>query len=97
MKTTWLLNATTAEVTVPPIDFRLNFSVTNESARLAPSRRLLEGELITIHIRTGADWTPIASMSSTENPGGILLMAYGNYGATKSATVVALGVYVDRI
>jgi hypothetical protein len=93
----WLIDATTDEVTTPPKAFRLDFSVTNESARISPSRRLLTGEEITIHIRTGADWTPIAVLSTDENPGGILLMAYGEYGCTKDATIQPLGVYIDRL
>lgn len=96
-KYVWLIDPTTDAVTEPPKDLRIDFSVTNESARIAPSRRLLPGEELTIHIRTGADWTPIAVLSPDENPGGIVLMAYGNYGVTKPATLSPLGAYVDKL
>lgn len=96
MKISWILNPTTAAIVVPEKEYRIDFSVTNESARISPSRRLQPGEEITVYIRTGGDWTPITTITSITNPGGILLMAYGYYGVTKNVTTEPLGVYVDK-
>ena len=96
-KVDWVMAPTTAAVAEPQVRYRIDFSVTNESARLTPSRKLVSGEEITVVTLTGNDWTPITVMSPTENPGGIMLMGYGYYGVIKEATTEPLGVYIDRL